>query len=103
MAKYHKAVYDRVAAADMSKPGVRLAAACIDAQIPVQVVARWMGITRQGVYYWFFGETEVAEHNVKKVELITRVLVSAVDDNALPVKDLATAMNIVKKYKEMVK
>ena len=102
MAKYHKAVYERVAAANMRKPGVRLGAACIDAHIPVQVVARWMGVTRQGVYYWFFGETEVAEHNTKKVEVITKVLIRAVDDKALPVRDLAEALNIVKKYKEMV-
>jgi hypothetical protein len=55
------------------------------------------------VYYWFFGETEVAEHNIKKVELITKVLVRAVDDKALPVRDLFAALDIVKKYKEMVK
>lgn len=99
MAKYHQNIYDAVAAGDMRRVGVRLAAACIDAQIPVQIVSRWMGISRQGVYYWFTGETDVAVRHQPKVEKITAVLISALDAGELPAKDLPTALDIIKKYR----
>lgn len=99
MARYSKKIYDAVAAAPMSMLGVQFGAACIDTQIPVQVVAKWMGVTRQGVYYWFTGVTEVAEKHQAKMESIRATLLAALKDNALPVDDLAEAMKVVKKYR----
>ena len=99
MAKYQQKTIDAIAKADQTRPGVFLAAMCIEAQIPVQVVAKWLGITRQGVYYWFTGANEVAEHHLPKVERITQVLVSALAAHDLPAKDLPTALTIVKQYK----
>lgn len=99
MAKYHQKTIDAIAIADQNRPGVYLGAVCIDAQIPVQVVAKWMGITRQGVYYWFTGANEVAEHHLPKVERVTQVLVAALAARDLPAKDLPTALAIVKQYK----
>lgn len=96
---YRKHIVDRVQAADLHLPGVRLGAACIEAQIPVQIVARWFGVTRQGVYYWFLGETAVAEARAAKVEQVTKVLLAALRAKALPAKDLPTALEIIKQYK----
>lgn len=99
MARYSKKMYDLVAAADMDLLGVQFGAACIDAQIPVQVVARWLGVTRQGVYYWFTGVTEVAEKHRAKIGGIQQVLLNALNDEALPVDDLVEALQIIKKYR----
>lgn len=98
---YSKKVYKAVSKADMNKLGVRLGAVCIDAEIPVQVVAKWTGTTRQGVYYWFFGQTEVAEEKRPRVEQIIRTLLRAIKDEKLPAKTLAQAMEVVKQYREL--
>lgn len=102
MAKYSKELYEAVANGDMRKAGVRLGAACIDAQIPVQVVAKWLKVTRQAVYFWFAGVTEVAARHAPKVDRITKVLLAALDAEELPAKDLPTALEIVNKYKELI-
>lgn len=99
---YSRKVYKAVAKADMKKLGVRLGAVCIDAGIPVQVVAKWTGTTRQGVYYWFFGQTDVAEEKRGRVEQIIRVLLRAIEDEKLPAKTLEKAMEVVKQYREVV-
>lgn len=96
---YSQKVYKAVAKADMRKLGVRLGAVCIDAAIPVQVIAKWTGTTRQGVYYWFFGQTEVAEEKRARIEQIVRILLRAVEDERLPAKTLAKAMDVVKEYR----
>lgn len=99
MAKYSDQLMAAVAAGDFKKLGVRLGAACIGAGIPVQVVARWLGMSRQGVYFWFLGETEVAERHKDKVEKIMRVLRAAMDAGALPAVNLETTLDVVAKYR----
>ena len=100
---YSKKMYRAVSEADRHLPGVKLACVCIDAQIPVQVVAKWLGVTRQGIYYWFTGKTGVDEKHFQKIAKIVRVLTAAVDDFKLPAKDLATALAVVKTYRETIK
>lgn len=41
--------------ADKRKLGVRLGRICIEKDVPVQVVAKRMGVTRATVYNWFCG------------------------------------------------
>lgn len=97
--KYSQKMYEVVAAGDMRRPGIKLGAACVDANIPVQVVAKWLGLSRQGVYYWFTGHTEVARRHLDKVERITSVLLAALDANELPAESLSVALDVVKKYR----
>ena len=99
MTGYSQQMHDAVAAGDLQRPGVKLGAACIDAQIPVQVVAKWLGLSRQGVYCWFTGKTEVAKRHLDKVERITSVLLAAVDSGDLPAESLSVALDIVKRYR----
>ena len=99
MINYSKKTYDAVAAADQGKLGVRLGAACIDAQIPVQVVAGWFGISRQGVYNWFTGKSGVATRHELKAQKIIGTIHAALDDKALPAANLVEAMQIIKQYK----
>jgi len=100
MRKYSKAVYEAVAKADRHKIGVRLGCTCVDANIPVQVVAKWFGVTRQGVYYWFTGVTDVADEHHDRMRSVINVLFKAVQDEALPAKDLTTTLGVVKQYRE---
>jgi len=95
---YSQRLYTAVSQADMKMLGVRLGAVCIDAKIPVQVIARWMGISRQGVYLWFTGATDVADRHREKVESLIDVLLDALEENALPVPKLARALEIVEEY-----
>ena len=103
MAKYSQKVYEAVANGDLTKPGVKLGTACIDAQIPVQVVAKWMGLSRQGIYYWFMGVTDVAGRHRAKADQITQVLLAGLDDNKLPAVDLPTALEVIKQYRRALK
>lgn len=100
MRKYSQAVYDAVSRSDRHKIGVRLGCACIDANIPVQVVAKWFGVTRQAVYFWFVGTTEVADDHHERMRSVINVLFRAVQDGALPVKDLRSTLEVVRQYRE---
>lgn len=103
MTGYSNRMYTAVRLAPKERLGVRLGAVCIDAQIPVQIVAQWMGMSRQGVYFWFTGETEVAERHHRKVERIIQVLSLALDEEALPTDSLATSLEVVGQYRAKVK
>lgn len=61
----------QVEAADQSLPGVRLATACIDREIPVMDVAAKFGVSRVAVYSWFTGHSKPRQ---KQVELIEEIL-----------------------------
>lgn len=99
MAKYSDKTIAAVAAGDFTKLGVRLGAACVGAEIPVQVVAKWLGLSRQGVYFWFLGETEVAERHRVKVEAIIQVISAATKAGELPADSLATTVEVINKYR----
>lgn len=98
---YSKKVYDSIIAGDGRKPGVLLGQACVVADIPIQVIAGWLGVSREGVYHWFLGRSGVADNRLPKLEHITRVLLKAIKDGQLPAQDLPTALEIVKKYRGM--
>jgi len=103
MIDYSKKLYDTVRLADMNKLGVQLGAACIDARVPVQIVAKWVGVSRQGVYNWFTGLNEVAQKHQAKVVKITSTLLRALDDGKLPAEDLGTTLAIVQQYRKEAK
>ena len=96
MKDYSQKTYNAVAAANQNLLGVQLGAACIDAKIPVQVVAGWLKVTRQAVYFWFTGETSIAPAREKKVQQILRVLHVGLVNEVLPAKDLDTALAEIK-------
>ena len=103
MSKYSQKIQDVVREGDKKLLGVRLGLACIRAEIPVQVIAKWMSVTRQGVYYWFTGVTDIASKNHPKVEQIIRVLNAARDNKELPAATLEEAMRVVKRYRSLMK
>jgi len=56
-------------AADMRRLGVHLGRLCIEHQVPVAVVAKRFGVTRQTVYNWFRGVGEPGPNVISLVEV----------------------------------
>ena len=100
MRVYSDRIKQGVLAADQTKIGVRLGLACVAAQIPVQVVAKWMKVSRQGVYYWFLGSTDIADEKQDRAQEIIGILAAATIDGQLPAKDITTMMQVIKHYRE---
>lgn len=100
---YTSKTYHAIERADIRMLGVQLGAVCVDANIPVQVVARWLKVTRQAVYYWFTGTTEVAIKHRERVAHIVKVLNAALDANDLPAANIETALEVIKRYRAVIK
>ena len=68
--------------ADGSMLGVKLGRACISKEVPVAEVAHRLGVSRQAVYNWFTGSTEVTSAYKDRVTTIIDTLkkVSQTDD-----------------------
>lgn len=70
----------RVRAGDRSKIGVALGNDVVDKNIPIAVVADYVGVTRMTVYSWFTGKFNPRGHNVELLkELITDYVEPAID------------------------
>lgn len=52
---YSHALMKAIQTADSNSLGVQLAHYCLKHEVPVAVVARTLGVTRQTVYSWFTG------------------------------------------------
>lgn len=100
MNKYSEKVRAAVAAADKQKPGVQLGHLCIKAEVPVQVVAKWFGVTRQGVYYWFTGVTELSDRHMEKLRQVRLVLTQALKDKHLPAETTEALAATIKQYRK---
>lgn len=103
MGKYHARTHKAVKKADKRLLGVQLGALCLEASVPVQAIAKWVGVTRQGVYYWFTGVTDVAEKHQARVAEIMQTIESALAYGELPTASLEEALRVIKKYKRSVK
>ena len=102
MTYYSPEMYTAIEEGDHSKLGVRLGAACVDAGIPIIALSKWFGVSRQAIYGWFRG-TPMRDKYHEKAETIIGILLAALEDEALPVEDLETAMAIFKQYKSRAK
>lgn len=58
MQGYTIRVAKAIEAADGSLLGVKLGRLCIEHDIGVAKVAKYLGVTRQTVYYWFTGKSQ---------------------------------------------
>ncbi len=68
MRGYSLHVADALRSADSELPWVKLGLICVDRGIPVDTVAKALGVSRQTVYSWFLGRYTP---NPKTVESIT--------------------------------
>jgi hypothetical protein len=60
--------------ADGRRLGVRLGRLCIKHSVPVAVVAKRFGVTRQTVYNWFRGNGEPGSNIASQVEIYITAL-----------------------------
>jgi hypothetical protein len=75
---------------DPNRAGVRLAKACVDANLPAKYVADVLGVTRMTVYSWFRGKP-LRDKNQRLVETFTELVERDLQGNVLPVMTIAAA------------
>lgn len=73
---YSQKIINAVAEAPKT-PGVVLGRWAIYLDFPVTKIAKALGVTRQTVYNWFTGETEVFVGYQERVELLTKIMASS--------------------------
>lgn len=76
--------------ANPNKPGVALARACVEANLPAKYVAIVLGVTRMTVYAWFRGKP-IRNKNSKTAEAFTRLVRDDLLSGRLPAKSVADA------------
>lgn len=70
---YSQKIIDAVAAAPKS-PGTRLGRWAIHLDLPVTKIAYALGVTRQTVYNWFLGKTEVFVAYQDRVDFLLQIM-----------------------------
>lgn len=73
---YSQKIIDAIAAAPKS-PGTVLGRWAVYLDFPVTKIAYVLGVTRQTVYNWFTGQTEVFIAYQERVELLTKIMASS--------------------------
>jgi predicted DNA-binding protein YlxM (UPF0122 family) len=73
---YSQKIIDLVSAAPKT-PGVVLGRWAIYLDFPVTKIAKALGVTRQTVYNWMTGNTEVFVGYQERVELLTKIMSSS--------------------------
>ena len=73
--------------ADPHRPGVRLAKACVKANLPAKYVAEALGVTRMTVYSWFRGKP-IRDKNQQVVDVFTELVEGDLQLGLLPVNNI---------------
>lgn len=73
--------------ADPYRAGVRLAKACVKANLPAKYVAEALGVTRMTVYSWFRGKP-IRDKNQQIVEIFTELVEGDMVKGLLPVNNI---------------
>lgn len=74
--------------------GVKLAKACIKANIPAQYIAEKMGVSRMTIYNWFRGKS-LRGSNERKVWVLIERIKDATEKGELPATTYAKAKEFV--------
>ena len=72
MQGYTIRVAEAINNADGDLVGVQLGRLCIKHDIAISKVAKYLGVTRQTVYYWFTGKSEPRPYFSKAVQKMIR-------------------------------
>jgi len=82
---------------DADREGVKLAKACIKANLPAHYVADALGVTRMTIYSWFRGKA-LRDKNSQLVKSFIKQLDEDLADGVLPAVNMAVA----KEYTESI-
>ena len=74
--------------ADEESDGVKLARACIKANLAVKFVAEGLGVSRMTLHTWLRGG-KIRQSNKEKVKKFIIIIEEALEDRRLPAKSLA--------------
>ena len=88
--RYSSALRRSVLAAPASSLGVRLANACIQANLPAALVSQVLGVTRVTVHNWFRGG-KIKPVNVERIEALMHLIDGDMKLGVLPAKSLDAA------------
>jgi len=80
--------------ADPYRPGVALARACVEANLPAKYVAAALGVTRMTVYSWFRGKP-IRDKNQRVVEVFTEIVEGDIVKGLLPAKSTIEAKQYI--------
>jgi hypothetical protein len=80
--------------ADPYRAGVKLAKACVKANLPAKYVAEVLGVTRMTVYSWFRGKP-IRDKNQQVVEVFTELVEGDMVRGLLPVQNLQQARRYI--------
>jgi hypothetical protein len=75
---------------DDPPPGIRLAKLCVDANVPMTLVAEYLGVTKLAVFYWFRG-SGIRAHRIEAVMALADILERDLKSGRLPVRNLPLA------------
>jgi hypothetical protein len=67
MRGYSLRIADAVRAGDDALPWMKLGKLCVDRNIPVDTVAKELGVSRPAVYAWFFGHSTPSQKSVERI------------------------------------
>jgi len=94
---YSEAFLINVHKLDAEREGVKLAKACIKANLPAHYVANALGVSRMTIYSWFRGKP-IRDKNTQLVKSFIKALDDGMADGVLP----ATTMISAKEYTDSV-
>lgn len=87
---YSQKFSSSIGTVDDSSLGVDLAKACVSANIPPKLVAKYFSVTRITIHNWFRGAPVRESKKVKITTFIIKLL-EDIDKGVLPAKDGKTA------------
>jgi len=77
---------------DEDSVGVKLAKACVMANLPAQYVADAIGVSRMTIHSWFRGKP-IRDKNTKQIKALLILINDTFADGSLPALNMAEAKN----------
>lgn len=84
-----------VAASDDENTGIRLAKACIEANIPAKYVGEALGVSRMTIHTWYRGG-KIREKKLPLVEALIRLIEKDTKAGRLPAWNLETSKEYIR-------
>ena len=79
---------------DPNRLGIRLARACVDANLPASYVAKALEVSRMTMYSWFRGQG-IREEKRGSVEAFLKILEQDTDEGRLPTNSMHEARRYI--------
>jgi hypothetical protein len=84
---------------DVDSLGVKLAKACVKANLPATFIADAFGVSRMTIHSWFRGKP-IRDKNSKRVKEVLKIIDLGIINNTLPATTMQGAKNFADDLKE---